>query len=754
MRKFLSRRKDRDEERLSGDSSLRVSADSIEELQPMFDHEKPFTNDAKLNLNPSISPSVFTRDSDQVGRSMFSQGRSFSTKQSSYMSEKSKPHFNYNYGQPLQILDIAEEPSEEDPQAVVGEKLHQLYQDISFVVNKYRNSSVNLTTAIIDIIECIKAFLASVEHIAPTYDFSTYNNADLRRITKIYLNFYDNLLGDEAYVKLRLLLCKNFSILAEKLNRNYAAVSTSSSSMIKPYNFAVGANGDSLPNEDTLCRIMERITTTSISIREQNGSFIAPILRGVSKELNVLCLYFGYPNPTDYHLTLTKTLHELYDDIHVLVMKNRIELASAAATQPHLNLKEPIAMGSTQRFKLPFRVPTDVTQPPMSLSLSTESSARTSGTMGGFIYPKIDLSKQPNLSSYANSKFAITCGHVCLDKREDNVEYPHVSAPSSVLINLYKQALSTQYQKFEAYENDVSMMEARTAYASALNQLDSLFPMRKVKILDPKLKQERVENRNFPRHRFGQIIWGERTLIGATKTSTGEPLSEKRLSDIAIIKVNKALKCDFNYLGDDITFNEHDPSLMFDNLYVRKVIGLKRKAKELDVEALNEVDSLVLSFSSQPNNHGIPVFKYGSTTKYTLGNLNGIKLVYWLDGAIHSSEFVVNSIDKNSAFASGGDSGSWILSKLEDVPTVADTKGLGVLGMLHSYDGEYKQFGLFTPMTEILDRLQEVTHIEWGVVGVSDKHDDLVSGSDSDFSEESDYDSGDDLDGANPPEVD
>ncbi|GMF07785.1 unnamed protein product [[Candida] boidinii] len=47
--------------------------------------------------------------------------------------------------------------------------------------------------------------------------------------------------------------------------------------------------------------------------------------------------------------------------------------------------------------------------------------------------------------------------------------------------------------------------------------------------------------------------------------------------------------------------------------------------------------------------------------------------------------------------------------------------GLGVIGMLHSYDGEFKQFGLFTPMTTVLDRLSTVTGVEWGVVGCEGK---------------------------------
>ena len=114
---------------------------------------------------------------------------------------------------------------------------------------------------------------------------------------------------------------------------------------------------------------------------------------------------------------------------------------------------------------------------------------------------------------------------------------------------------------------------------------------------------------------------------------------------------------------------------MFDNLYVRKVINLKRYVPKVINTAIEDVDSDVSNNSEIQTYFGIPVFKYGSTTKYTKGHLNGIKLVYWLDGAIHSSEFIVNSIEANSSFASGGDSGSWILTKLDDIED--NSKGLG-----------------------------------------------------------------------------
>lgn len=795
------------------------SQDSIRDLHPMFagntedekvpsssvsfsgdtsggtsKHHSSFTNDPNLNLNPCIlnptttagvstTTSMFTKDSEFLGKSIFSRsGKSFSTKQSSYFSrgsDKKEQQYPSNEGQMLQVLDIPESSNENRPaRDVISDKIHGLHVDISYVLNQYNNSVVNLSTAVINTIDCLKTFVTFVQtnYVGDEHwwYFTTYNNVHLRKLMKIYLNMYDNLLKDEVYIKLKLLLVKNFSDFASTLTKSSRSETSTSkghrknassgglpTSISKPQNYAIGVNtGETLPNEEVLTNIMNKIANTSLPIKEQNGSFIAPITRGISKELNILCLYFGYPNPTDYHLQLIQRLHELYDEIHFISMQNKIELASASVQlKPEYGNTSILQNNPPQqryKFKLPFRIPSDVSNPPMSLSVSVENSLRTSGTMGGYIYPMIDLVKQPHLVSYTTSKFAITCGHVCLDNTNNNsnTDYAHVSSPLSVLISLYKKALIRQYQKFteDGNEYDMAQAESKAAYGAVLNQLSEIFPVKSVKSADGKGQ----EMKNLPIHRFGQIIWGERTLIKVPKEDDED---DKRLSDLSIIKVNKVLKCDQNFLGDDIAFNEFDPALMFDNLYVRAVIDLDRHASDMD---LSQVDS---TSSVNINNHGLPVFKYGSTTKYTRGSLNGIKLVYWLDGAIHSSEFVVNSLENNSAFAAGGDSGAWILAKLEDCSTVRESKGLGVVGMLHSYDGEYKQFGLYSPMTEILERLEEVTSIKWGVVGVPQKDTDKNNAVDDDSEDESRNSSYDDssdedtssfegMEDALPPEID
>ncbi|KAL6450039.1 SSY5 SPS-sensor serine protease component SSY5 [Candida maltosa Xu316] len=710
------------------------SHDSLKDLTPIFNSRQASSTTTtsnmmmNLNLNPTISNATeFSKvaastKGSTIHDSLFSSRQSsYSTNPSSYASAGSGGGKSYfSPSKPLQTLNVVKETDGDDDEQTwedrIRENLKQLYQDLAYIMNQYNNSTINLSTAVIDSIDCLKKFTqdnVNEDNGEGGFSFDTYNSSSLRKIFKIYLHFYDNLLNSQVYIKLKLLLVKNFNDFIMVLNPTEL---TNNMEMIKPKNFAIGSNENqySLPNEDVLMRIIDKISHNHNinSSKDQNGSFIAPITRGISSNLNILCLYFGYPDPQEYHYNLIQGLRELYDDIHIILTKNQIELAASNTTTDNQQHQQQ----HQQKFKLPFRIPTDNQQIPISMSISIENAVRTSGTMGGYIYPIIDLTKQPHLKSYANSKFAISCGHVCLDSMNPE-NYPNVASPSSVLISLYKQALTEQYHKCLKYGKDDSKV---VAYRSILNQLEEMFPLKKIKS---------SQNKNLPKHRFGQIIWGERTLLQinqSTTTPTKNEISgvvEKKLSDLAIIKVNKNLKCQYNYLGDDVLFTEYDPGLIFDNLYIRKVLSLKRYIPKPINTNIEDIDSNISSSSSSSSSsdgtyYGIPVFKYGSTTKYTKGYMNGIKLVYWLDGAIHSSEFIVNSIDNNSTFASGGDSGSWILTKL------GDQKGLGVLGMLHSYDGEFKQFGLFSPMTEILNRLEEVTNIKWGVVGCENYNDD------------------------------
>jgi hypothetical protein len=287
---------------------------------------------------------------------------------------------------------------------------------------------------------------------------------------------------------------------------------------------------------------------------------------------------------------------------------------------------------------------------------------------------------------------------VCLSENQ-GAAYPNVSIPSPVLINYYKNALEAQCHKYPLYSQE------RVGYQQAISQIEKEYPAA------PNTSWNR------PAEPFGKVVWGER------KVERGV------MSDIAIIRCNPKIKCR-NYLGDDIPFSQYDPALMFGGLYVKRIVS-----------------------KLSP---GMNVFKYGSMSKYTTGKVNGPRIVYWADGKVQSSEFVVAS--DSPVFATGGDSGAWILQKSSDVADIssdhestvtgqsATTPSLGVVGMLHSYDGERKEFGLFSPIESILNRLHQVTEIEWGVVGVPDDDYDesLAWGSDSDAAAEDSHGSSDD----------
>lgn len=112
---------------------------------------------------------------------------------------------------------------------------------------------------------------------------------------------------------------------------------------------------------------------------------------------------------------------------------------------------------------------------------------------------------------------------------EDPENYPNVSSPSSVLISLYKDALTQQYHK--SLHNNAK--DSKAAFGAMLQQLESMFPLKKI-------SQDEV--RNLPKVRFGQIIWGERTLLTIGENDEINQVSgvvEKKLSDLAIIKLNK-----------------------------------------------------------------------------------------------------------------------------------------------------------------------------------------------------------------------
>ncbi|KAK7202477.1 peptidase family S64-domain-containing protein [Myxozyma melibiosi] len=459
----------------------------------------------------------------------------------------------------------------------------------------------------------------------------------LASILKVVLHFADNLLVGLPYASARSLLLRATAELGIvlRLMPSYSPALAPP----QPHNFAISAEFEKPETPaklalDKLAQLMAVLPQHQV-FSEHDGAFVAPIARGFSESFSIVSVLFGVPSPTTSDHDSVSALWDVADDIHFFCQRNRILVAAGKV--------------SMAGFRAPFRN-SAAEVPPMSMSIATEDAETLSGTLGGYVYPKVDPN-DPALAAYSQSAFAMTCAHVCLT--EAKIRRPPVSVPSPVLVNMYRDTLLKEYARYAPHSDE------RRAFKRAVNALDAQYPRQNGRSVPPK---------------FGDVLWGERTLANGM------------ISDVAIVRCRPGLKPEDNELGDDVPFAEFDPSLMFTNLSVRRVV--KRLVP------------------------GLEVFKYGSTSKFTTGKLNGPRLIYWADGALQSSEFVVAAAP-SGMFATGGDSGAWILRK-------DGISGLGVVGMLHAYDGEHREFGLFTPMTRILDRLRDVTGIEWGVVGAKD----------------------------------
>lgn len=501
---------------------------------------------------------------------------------------------------------------------IIERELGLLNENLLGLIDQLNQSVINISKASILFIELLDDKIPY--QLPSTININIQNNKNIRSIIKIALQFYDNYLRFEVYQNSKNLLIKSLKEFLIRLNFKFHYDINQPTPFMG--NFAINLNSEDVPNTEKIERIIDIISNSNSSIiSDQQGSFIAPIMRGLTKNSSVLSIMFGFPDPQSEHYEIINALFQTFPDVHFFVKKDFIKTCAAGSNKTKF----------TPPFKLPNRK-----KPEISISISAENGIKTSGTLGGFIEPKFTSTTDQSLLKYKGSKFAITCAHVLLSENQD---YPNVSVPSSVLLNAYRSALRDERDKYS-----IDSME----WGSYNEEL------KKSEMYDMTL---------------GQVVWGERVLL------------KNKISDIAIVKINQGIKCE-NFLGDDMDF--FNTSLKFKNLYIKKKI-----------------------FKNQFSKHS-KVFKIGANTKYTTGEINGIKLIYWLDGSLQTSEFIISSPEPN--FANGGDSGALILNNLNN------ETGLGVLGMLHSYDGELKQFGLFTPVEDILERLHQVTGIEWDFI--------------------------------------
>ncbi|CCD23049.1 Ssy5p NDAI_0B00150 [Naumovozyma dairenensis CBS 421] len=556
----------------------------------------------------------------------------------------------------------------------VKKELHILETNLSDLMDDIHQNVTNISKAVIESIEFFKDFTLNFDELKlpKTYKFNFQNNYSLRVITKIVLHFIDNLLISDGLSNSRSILLRRYMYFLKKLDisilsndettndtdyfttiNNLNSSNMSSHPLPHMTNFCITEESN-FPSTIKIGEIMNKLTrTNSSTISEQEGSFIAPILRGLSKNSAILTIMFGIPNLKQDHLEMVKVLYSLFPDVHFYCCKDYIKpcadilnlqqeqnISSSSTTTNHLfdNIPPSSVSQSRYQFSPPYRVAPNPLQPPISMSISRDENTKITGTLGGYIFPQIDESNA-KLSKFAGSTFAITCAHVVLSESQ---EFPNVSIPSTILQTAYKTTLINEANKYPKNSKE------QVAFIEEASHVERNIEWQK-------------------NNKFGQVVWGERSII------------DQKLSDFAIIKVDGKYHCE-NTIGIDPK-SIPDPTLRFQNTLVKKKI-LKVKS-------------------------GLKVFKIGSSSNFTTGQINGAKIVYWADGKLQSSEFIVSS--PSPMFATAGDSGAWILTKLED------HVGLGVVGMLHSYDGEQKQFGLFTPISNIMERLNTVTGIQWDI---------------------------------------
>lgn len=519
----------------------------------------------------------------------------------------------------------------------VKNELSLLEDNLVELMDDIHQNVTNISKAVIQAIEFFKKFLPNNSGKLP-FRITFERFSSLRVITKIMLHFLDNLLISEVFGNSRSILIRRYLHFLKKLNISISD-ETGVESQAVPYmaNFCIDSDCK-LPNKENISKVIDEISKSDPgAVSDQEGAFMAPILRGLSRKSAILTVMFGLPNPQQEHYEIVKALYSLFPDVHFFCAKDFIKPCADVLPKPMETHLPSASLTTSFQFSPPYRLAANALQPPISMSLSSDHSSKMTGTLGGYLFPQIE--KDSELSQFAGASFAITCSHVVLSESHD---YPHVSIPSRVLQSTYKNTLleeSRRYPKDSTEEN--AFLEETQRIEDNMKWQDQ--------------------------NKFGQVVWGERSIVN------------QKLSDFAIIKVSSQYKCE-NCLGVGLNFIP-DPTLRFQNMYVREKI-LKLKA-------------------------GMHVFKIGASTNYTSGQVNAAKLVYWADGKLQSSEFVVSS--PVPLFASAGDSGSWILTKLEN------QLGLGVVGMLHSYDGEQRQFGLFSSIGDILERLHDVTGVLWDI---------------------------------------
>lgn len=658
MKKFFKKEKSFDKGEMSEDSSLKDAevASTFDEMSIEDDKVSAsyksslFSNNDSFSTTPSSKPSSRQR-TDNKRKINASLGQiDESSEMSSFFFKEDDNNNKFggflsdDIGRPLRVINADlynelntsppsrrisdNEMTETTDEFDVDKNLKILNENLNELVDQLKNDSINISKATVSIIELLEKF-----------KFNNYkineNNMNLKILLKFFLQFHDYYLRFKVYLNSRKLIIRKFIEFLKKLGLDFDFDSNSTVPYLQNFAIPIQDNSASILKVEKILNKISNSSSTIIS--DQEGSFIAPILRGLTKTTSIISIMFGIPDPQPEHYEIINIMYQTFPEIHFFIIKDVIKPCNDTS-----NITEEKLL----KFKPPFKLPT-FNSPEISISISSENSLKSSGTLGCFLKPNIpsDL-KDSNLLKYKGLKFALTCAHVLLSemtnkKDSEELYYPLVQCPSKVLVNSYKNALIEQRDK---YSNE------SVEFKSFNNEITQC-----------------NENYNL---QLGQVIWGERILI------------HNKISDIAIIKLNENLN---SKITNSFNSEEQDLPLHL-NFKNSKIVKIIPKSK----------------FQSHSK-----VFKIGTSTNYTTGSINGIKMIYWLEGHLQTSEFVVSS---SNTFANSGDSGSLILNDLND------QFGLGAIGMLHSFDGESKQLGLFSTLEDIVGRLNDVTGVEWDLV--------------------------------------
>ena len=179
---------------------------------------------------------------------------------------------------------------------VLESELKRLNENLVALMDDIHQNVINISKAVIQAIEFLKKFLPDTTRI--TFTVTMANSSCLRSIAKIVFHFVDNLLNTAAFQNPKSILLKAYLGFLQKLNINVFEDSMDDVHTLPAMkNFAI-YDKCGLPNRDKLSNIVDEIVRADpSSIADQEGAFIAPILRGLSKKSAVLTVMFGIPNP-------------------------------------------------------------------------------------------------------------------------------------------------------------------------------------------------------------------------------------------------------------------------------------------------------------------------------------------------------------------------------------------------------------------------------------------------------------------------